>query len=210
MSEWPNVESRGIHVSILLDASGSMWGSEKQVIYGLNKYLDKLRESLDDYTITIVAFDGNNYKMRYKIIYGGVPLSQVIPITNKQYTPGGGTPLYDAFGRLTTETSTFKTNSNPSRCLVIVMADGGENESIGIDESGVKQLIKGLESPQFGFMFLAVQHGAWYQGERMGFSPDSVLKTNGPNGVDNAIIKMTEGTINYAMTGSTAIATLEG
>lgn len=213
MAEWPEgPESRGIHLSLLVDVTGSMRGDRFQLLVtSLNAYLDELKKSLDDYTITIVFYDTYSdpnrtgmFPLRYELRDGAIPLSKIKPLAFKEYAGGGMTPTRDALIRITEDTLTFSNHQNPSRCLVVVFTDGDDNMSRS-KASEVVRLVTKHRSEIFGFIGVIIGKGAWKSGENLGL-PDDCFILCTDKGIETAVAAVASTTINYVKTGSTAIS----
>lgn len=84
--------------AIVLDESGSMLGIRQQTVDAFNSILKTIKDqgaaSGQKNTITLCIFNG--FGIRFVCV--NQPVSLTSPLTTSDYTPGGGTPLWDAVG----------------------------------------------------------------------------------------------------------------
>lgn len=104
--------------------------------------------------------------------------------------PRGGTALYDALGRLITDTGTELAarpeSERPGTVLVVVLTDGHENSSQEWTHEAVKAAITRQEGEySWSFLFLGANMDAVAVGEQLGFSADrSITHQPSPAGVE--------------------------
>ena len=156
----------------ILDRSGSMYGLEQDTIGGFNSMLEKQRSESGEAYVTTVLFDN-----RVELLHDRLPMQQVPPMTDKNYTVRGSTALLDAVG------STIKHIANihkyahpdhkPARTLFVIITDGMENASRDYTYDKVKQMIT-HEQEKYGweFLFLGANIDAAAEGARFGISAD--------------------------------------
>ncbi|MBR1731532.1 MAG: hypothetical protein IJ725_03775, partial [Ruminococcus sp.] len=77
----------------ILDRSGSMSGLESDTIGGFNSLIEKQRKEDGECFVTTVLFDNV-----IETLYDRVKLSEINPMTDKDYTVRGCTALIDAIG----------------------------------------------------------------------------------------------------------------
>lgn len=117
-----NAKTSITRVIFVIDESGSMLGLEKDVIAQYNAQLNELRSikknTGEEFIVSLYSFS-YNYRINEVFINENVDTAQFT-----DYSPAGGTALYDAIVKATP----VSLNNNET-CLVIVMTDGGENAS---------------------------------------------------------------------------------
>lgn len=133
-----------IHVCFVIDESGSMSGTEGDVIGGFKRVIDEQKaNSAGTCSVTYYTFDHN-----VKQVYMGKDIKDVEYIDDK-YHPGGCTALFDAVGTAIDEVGKWldgmKEEDKPEKNLIVVMTDGGENSSKEYSASKVKEMIKHQE-----------------------------------------------------------------
>merc|ERR1719498_106228 len=161
-----------VHIYVLLDSSGSMTVVEDGVIDGYNKFVKDTKAQLKEQRIiayfTLVQFStADPFKMsidkkKIKDLQPGF-LTKSDPVNNVvgTFAPNGGTPLYDAFGRLIEHAAAQK--SSTEAVNIFVFSDGAENDSRTVDEAKLKDLIaeKRQENENgWRFSFLAANQDA--------------------------------------------------
>jgi uncharacterized protein YegL len=84
-------------IVILLDRSGSMNSIRKDMIGGINAFLQAQKKSALDCKVSHYQFDKNHgLSDILTVLYERRDISNVADITEDQFVPRGGTPLYDA------------------------------------------------------------------------------------------------------------------
>jgi len=111
-------------VVMILDKSGSMRIQKEDVIKGVNDTISAQKKASDalqlDVEFTLVTFSG---KTEIKTIYKNRKISQVPEFTEKSYSPGGRTALYQAI------CTTLKSMKDEKGVLCIIVTDGKEEGS---------------------------------------------------------------------------------
>ena len=133
-----------VHVVFVIDESGSMAGTENDVIGGFKRVIDE-QKVVENGTCS-VSF----YKFADKVteVYKGKDVNEVEYLDGK-YHPGGCTALFDAVGtaidRIGEWLDGMKEEDKPEKNIIVVMTDGGENSSREYSASKVKEMIKHQE-----------------------------------------------------------------
>lgn len=141
-----------VHVCFVIDSSGSMMGSEKDVIGGFKKTIEEQKAVKDgDCMVSLYEFDS-----AVKKIYLGKKLDDVGEI---EYSVGGMTKLYDGIGTAVDEVgrwlSDMKEEDRPSKNIVVIITDGGENYSTEYSLKDIKDRIKTQENVyNWSFVYL--------------------------------------------------------
>ena len=145
--------TKRVHNLIILDESGSMQSIYQPALSGVNETLQTIRgaqEAHKDQThfVTLVTFDSNHYNP----IYGNTPAEKAADITEKQYCPGGLTPLYDAMGRAINELRPDVAEGDV--VLVTVITDGYENASREYSGKAIKSLVETMKKAGWVFTYI--------------------------------------------------------
>ena len=141
-----------VHVVFVIDSSGSMMGSEKDVIGGFKKTIEEQKAVKDgDCVVSLYEFDST-----VKKVYLGKKLEDVGEF---QYNVGGMTRLYDGIGTAVDEVgkwlSDMKEEDRPSKNIVVIITDGGENSSTEYRLKDIKDRIKTQENVyNWSFVYL--------------------------------------------------------
>lgn len=128
-----------IHVCFIIDSSGSMSGSEQDVIGGFKKTIDEQRKVKDgDCIVSLYEFASD-----VKQVYLGKSLDKVDDL---DYNVGGMTRLYDGIGTAVDEVGRWLADKpeeeRPSKNIVVIITDGGENSSYEYRLKDIKDRIK--------------------------------------------------------------------
>jgi uncharacterized protein YegL len=165
----PNEESSSktqIRLYLIVDRSGSMKYNRKDVIEGVNIYLDNLEKDTGvEYYVTMVIFDD-----KILTLYENVKLNVATRLNEENYAPDGYTALWDAMG-YTLEKAKEQLEGD-YKAIVIVNTDGKDNESVKYkDTKKLKSLISELKSTgKWTFTYLGADIDAWGISQQMGGS----------------------------------------
>lgn len=150
-------------VGIIQDKSGSMAARWEATIDGYNEYITSLQKQDEgDVLLSLTQFD-----TQIKPVYSTRPLSALAQFTREDYTPGGGTALYDAVGRTIRDLEPAVRKDD--KVLVVVMTDGQENSSHEWNHSGILKLLEDKRKAGWEFIFLGAGEESWAAGAALGF-----------------------------------------
>lgn len=141
-----------IHVCFVIDSSGSMSGSESDVVGGFNKTIAEQRAVKNgDCIVSLYEFDST-----VKKVYLGKKLDEV---GDFDYKVGGMTRLYDGIGTAVDEVGKWLNDMDeserPSKNLIVIITDGGENSSTEYRLKDIKDRIKEqTEKYSWDFIYL--------------------------------------------------------
>lgn len=134
-----SVRKTGKNVYILLDRSGSMATSWLETLGSINGYVEKLE---DDVNVYLAAFDSAGDKPADDyLVLRETTAKKFDPLTEKEVSARGGTPLYDAVGRISEQ----MLKDNAERAVLVIMTDGYENTSKEYNLDSIKAKLKELE-----------------------------------------------------------------
>lgn len=139
---------------LILDESGSMHGTESDVVKGTNALLDSQRSKDEETLITLVLFND-----KVKRVFFRKNLNEISNLQNNMYKPSGCTALYDAIGQ--TVDSLRKTVdeldeiNKPENVIFSIMTDGLENASKEYSQALVKEMIEHQKTEGWEFIFQA-------------------------------------------------------
>lgn len=159
----------------ILDRSGSMYGLEQDTIGGFNSLLEKQKADSSEAYVTTVLFDNE-----LRTLHDRLPLAEVKPMTNADYTVGGSTALLDAVGSTIKHIARIHKYAHPDhkpeKTLFVIITDGMENASREYTYDKVKTLIS-HEQEKYGweFLFLGANIDAASEGARFGIAPDRTV-----------------------------------
>jgi len=152
-------QKKTIHAVTIVDRSGSMTGYRKRTIEGINANISALKAEVDADTEIIntqlqFASLGSNWSkhdMEKDFIFArvGVPVQNLLDMTEADYVTGGGTPLIDAIGHAIEKVKEFhgdKLGDDNLKIIVTVFTDGEENSSQKWSKDDVKKMIEHFQS----------------------------------------------------------------
>ena len=112
----------------ILDRSGSMAGLESDTIGGFNAMIEKQKKEDGECYISTVLFDNVS-----EVLHDRVKLSDIKPMTDKEYTVRGCTALIDALGGAIHHIGNIhkyaRPEDVPEHTMFIITTDGMENAS---------------------------------------------------------------------------------
>ena len=142
---------------IIVDESGSMCVIERQALAGINETIDTVKKMQRlhpdmEQRISLLTFDSGHKTFKYD----NVKAESVHRLGSKDYTPCGGTPLYDAIG-----TAISKLNAQTSEhdnVLVTIITDGEENSSLEYSLRMIKTLIDKMKKQGWTFTLIGTDN----------------------------------------------------
>ncbi len=186
-------DQQPIHVSMLLDRSGSMGAIADDVVGGFNEFLSRQRRQDGAARVTLVQFDSED---PFEVLLDGVDLARVRPLQRRDYQPRGATPLYDAIGRMIARVDA--TAGPAEDQVVVIVTDGLENASREHTRAGVMRLVEERRSQGWVFAFLGANQDAYAEGAAIGVAPGAAAPWSAtPQGARQAFAAVAEATTAY-------------
>ena len=160
---------------MILDRSGSMGGLESDTIGGYNAMLEKQKKVEGEVLVSTILFDDVS-----DVIHDRVPISEVKPITDKEYYVRGCTALLDAVGGAISHVKTIhkyaREEDVPEKTIFVITTDGMENASHQYDLSTVKRMVEQeTESHGWEFFFLGANMDAIEVAGSLGITADRAV-----------------------------------
>ena len=159
----------------ILDRSGSMAGLEADTIGGFNAMIEKQRKEEGECLVSTVLFD--NYS---EVLHDRVKLSEIKPMTDKEYTVRGCTALIDAIGGAIHHIGNVhkyaRPEDVPAHTMFIITTDGMENASRKYTADRVKRMIeRQKENYGWEFLFIGANIDAVETAARYGIGSDRAV-----------------------------------
>ena len=138
----------------ILDRSGSMAGLESDTIGGFNAMIEKQKKQDGKCYVSTVLFDNVS-----EVLHDRVNLSDIKPMTDKEYTVRGCTALIDALGGAIHHIGNIhkyaRNEDVPEHTMFIITTDGMENASRKYSSAEVKAMIE-RQKEKYGWEFLFI------------------------------------------------------
>ena len=159
----------------ILDMSGSMDHLTSDTIGGFNSVLKEHNDGQGEVLVTTYVFNNES-----KMIHNRLPIANVPPMTQKEYSARGCTALLDAIGGAIEHIvgiHRYARNEDvPEHTVFVITTDGMENASHSFSAEHVRDKIR-HEQDKYGweFIFLAANIDAVETAERFGIAPSRAV-----------------------------------
>ena len=159
----------------ILDRSGSMSGLEADTIGGFNSMIAQQKREAGEALVSTVLFANDS-----TVIHDRLPLSEVPPLTEKDYFTRGCTALLDAVGGAIHHIGNIhkyaRREDVPEKTMFIITTDGYENASRRYDYEMVRRMIE-RQKEKYGweFLFLGANIDAAKEAARFGIGADRAV-----------------------------------
>ncbi len=138
----------------IIDRSGSMTGQESDTIGGFNSMIQEQKAKDGEAYVSTVLFDHEQ-----EILHDRVKLSEIQPMTSKEYYTRGSTALLDAVGGAIQHIVSVYRHSTPQEIpehtIFAIITDGYENASTKYSYAKVKSMIE-HEQEKYGWEFIFI------------------------------------------------------
>lgn len=138
----------------ILDRSGSMSGLESDTIGGFNAMIEKQKKQAGECFVSTVLFDNVS-----EVLHDRVKLSDITPMTDREYTVRGSTALIDAIGGAIHHIGNVhkyaRPEDVPEHTMFVITTDGMENASHKYTSDRVKKMIE-RQKEKYGWEFLFI------------------------------------------------------
>ncbi len=162
----------------ILDRSGSMAGLEADTIGGFNAMIEKQKKEEGECYVSTVLFDNES-----EVLHDRVKLSEIKPMTDREYTVRGCTALIDALGGAIHHIGNIhkyaRKEDVPEHTMFIITTDGMENASNRYSSEQVKRMIE-RQKTKYGweFLFIGANIDAVGTARRYGIDEDRAVNYN--------------------------------
>ncbi len=156
----------------ILDRSGSMQGLERDTIGGFNALIEKQKQVEGECWVSTVLFDN-----RTEVLHDRLKLSDIQPMTDRDYTVRGATALLDALGGAIRHIGNIhkyaRAEDVPEHTLFVITTDGLENASHAFTAEQVKAMVETQKKDHgWEFLFLGANIDAVQTAGRFGIGAD--------------------------------------
>ena len=168
-----------LKIIFVIDESGSMQGTESDVIGGFNNFIEQQKsQPFGKITVSLYKFNTDSSR-----IFNNLPLSEIKPLTQVDYSPGGLTALFDTIGLAITDNNELDNNaetSNPNMVMMVIITDGQENASRNYNAHLIKELISDREkNKKWQFIYLGADLSNFSDADSLGIkNKASSVKNN--------------------------------
>ena len=151
-----------IYNVIILDESGSMSSIYRETLQSMNEVLGGIRKNQEEFPeqqhfVTFVTFEGRGIE-GIKVRRDRVPIGTIKDLTEKDYRPGGCTPLYDAMGQTFNDLEGLVNADD--KVMATIITDGYENSSTEYSGRTVKTLVERLRKKGWVFAYIGANQDA--------------------------------------------------
>ena len=158
-----------VHISMVLDRSGSMNEIASDIVGGFNQFLAEQRTQPGIARVTLAQFDSED---PFEVVIDGVDLREVTDLDRSAYQPRASTPLYDAVGRMIAkidaDIASRAVQSAPDEDqVVVIITDGLENSSREQTRATIFEMIERRRRDGWVFVFLGANQDVYVAGEGM-------------------------------------------
>lgn len=158
-----------VHISVVLDRSGSMNRIASDIVGGFNQFLAEQRTQPGIARVTLAQFDSED---PFEVLIDGVDLREVTDLDRSAYQPRASTPLYDAVGRMIAkidaDIAARAAHGVPGEDqVVVIISDGLENSSREQTRGTIFEMIERRRRDGWVFVFLGANQDVYAEGERM-------------------------------------------
>ncbi len=158
----------------ILDRSGSMAGLEEDTIGGFNSMIAKQKDEEGECYVTTVLFDHE-----IDTLHDRKKLSEIAPLTDKDYTVRGCTALIDAIGITVNKIANIhkyaRKEDVPATTMFVITTDGMENASKEYSSDKVKRMIEDKKKDGWEFLFIGANIDAVETAKHFGISEDRAV-----------------------------------
>lgn len=195
-----------VHVTFIVDRSGSMESLRSDVIGGFNAFIADQKAQPGKCRLTLHQFDGGGFDT----LHDARNIGEVPNVGTGDFVPRGSTPLYDAVGRAITN-ATIRlearraANKRAEKQIVVILTDGQENASSEYTREKVFELITAKEAEGWVFTYLGANQDAYAVGGGMGIAMAATSGYKGDSAGMGAVMDM----VSHAVS-STRTRTLAG
>lgn len=155
-------QNQTVDLIFLIDKSGSMYGSEEDIIGGFNSFIERETKKDLNTNVTTIFFAHD-----YEVLYKRKAIEDVKKLTRNEYMVGGSTALLDAIGR----TITSMEREIDNNVLFVIMTDGYENSSREYSKAQISNMIA---NHNWEFIYIGADIDSYSEAGRIGIRKSRV------------------------------------
>lgn len=198
------------HIGILLDESGSMGPTRKDVIGGFNTLIADQKKEPGKLTVSVAKFNSTG---TYSTIHNMVDIDLIKDLSEEDYSPGGGTALLDSAAKFINEVgkslSLLPEDERPEKVLITMITDGEENDSKEITRRVLADIIKEQESKyNWQFAYVGANQDAFAEAHSFGVTSNAVTYTSNSLGTRKLFKGMSDSVAYYRSASADTVYSL--
>ncbi len=144
---------------IILDESGSMESIKNTILSGFNEVVQTVKGVAENYPeqahfITFVTFNS----LQTKTLLENEKVEKLRTISEREYNPTAGTPLFDAMGNSISQLRKITQTHSDYNVLVTILTDGEENASKEYTGATIKKMVEELRLQNWTFTYIGANH----------------------------------------------------
>lgn len=165
-------------IVFILDRSGSMSGLEGDTIGSFNSMIEKQKKEEGECYVSTILFDNVS-----EVLHDRLKLSEIKPMTDKDYSVRGCTALIDAIGGAIHHIGNIhkyaRKEDVPEHTIFVIITDGMENASHNYNADQVRNMIS-RQQEKYGweFLFIGANIDAVKTAEHYGIKSDRAVDYN--------------------------------
>lgn len=165
------MKTKFVNIVFVIDESGSMQGSNSDVIGGFNSYIERHCNE-PDARVNVSLYKFNQVITKF---IANKPVKEVDNLKDEDYSPSGFTALFDAIGLAITDTDglieLLPVNERPSTIMMVIITDGQENASREYSSLALKSTIATHEKLlNWKFIYLGADLNNFADAQQLGIS----------------------------------------
>lgn len=175
----------------LIDRSGSMMSCWEPTIGGLNEDLMVQQKDDDGKTEAVFYFFDSQWASGFggekkteisKPFEGPLNEAVVFETGHTDYSPRGGTPLFDSVGKMIQEVSArVEATDGGANVIVSIFTDGGNTDRQGYSADEVKMMVEECEGKGWTFSYFGANQDAWKVGSTFGIKQGNAVSYDTSN-----------------------------
>lgn len=163
-------------IVFILDRSGSMSGLEKDTIGGFNSFIEQQKNAEGQAIVSTVLFNFSS-----QVIHNRIPINEIEPMNENQYSVGGSTALLDAVGGAINHIGNIhkyaRSKDVPEKTIFVITTDGEENSSYIYNYSKIKKMIERQQTKyHWDFLFLGANIDAVGEASKIGIQSNRAVR----------------------------------